>query len=124
MLFRIIREDIIELTLGIAALASTISYNLYHSLFAQADVQVPSSIYEIIAQLGGFGIAVWLVIHHTMVTIPRMMKEHREERKEILEKFDATLKEKRSDYAKELDQQRQEFARMLEKVSCKYQNKG
>ena len=47
-----------------------------------------------------------------------------EERKEILEKFDATLKEKRSDYAKELDQQRQEFARMLEKVSCKYQNKG
>lgn len=120
MLLRLIKEDFAELALGIATLTSTIGYNLYHYVFAQTEVKIPATIYEIIAQLGGFGIAVWLVIHHTMVTIPRMMKEHREERKEIIQKFDDTLKEKRTDYMRELEQRQQEFSRTLEKISCKY----
>jgi hypothetical protein len=119
MLFRVIKEDLMEASLGAASLASALGYNLYH-MFAQASVPASASIVEILGQLGGFGIAVWLVIHHTMVTIPRMTKEHREERAEILARFEKNLEEKRLDYQRELQEQRKEFAAMLEKASCKY----
>jgi hypothetical protein len=122
MLFRMLRDDFSEVAIGFAALATSFGYNLYHYIFAQVDpgIPIPTSIYDIVAKLGGFGIAIWLVIHHTMITIPKMMKEHREERKEALEQFEKALTEKRLDYKKELEDQRKEFGQMLERVSCRY----
>lgn len=122
MLFRLIKEDLVEVSLAAASLTATLGYNLTH-MFAQAT-PASASLVEILGQLGGFGIAVWLVIHHTMVTIPRMTKEHREERAEIIATFQKTLAEKREDYKKELAEQRAEVAQMLERTACKYTNKG
>jgi hypothetical protein len=96
-----------------------------------AQVEVPTAWQGILTQFGGLGLAVWLVIHHTMVTIPNSQKEfreerqailkaHQEERAETLAAFNKTLEEKRLAYVAEVDRQRSEFKTMLDQVSSNF----
>lgn len=91
---------------------------------------MPDFVPGMVSQFGALGLVFWMVIHLTMVTIPGMQKRHDEalatlltmhktERAEMLSSFHATLDQKRDDYTKELDRQREDFDRMLAKFSCK-----
>lgn len=88
------------------------------SVLAQATV--PDAWTSILTQFGGLGLAVWLVIHHTTITIPRMQKDYKEERMEMLKEFEASLIEKRKAYQEELVRQRQEFSDSLKNTICQY----
>lgn len=107
--------------------------SIFTAIIGQAAVS--DEILSMITQFGGLGLAVWLTIHHTMVTIPRMenrynemltaMEErHRQERVDMIAVFNKTLEEKRADYKSELDQQRISFAEMLGKASCRYEDRS
>jgi hypothetical protein len=106
-----------EVVAGIGSVIVTIS----GWLIAQAELpSMPSSINGLITQVGGLGLAVWLVYHHTTVTIPNMQKLHAEERTASQRGFERVLDEKRAEYFKELQTQRDQFSAMLDKMNCKY----
>ena len=92
-----------ELTLS--ALAGMLSLFKYATLGQAETAGIPA----LVTQFGGLGLAIWLVIHHTMITIPTMQKLHREERTQDLELFKQTLNEKLLEHSAELDRQRQAF---------------
>lgn len=113
-------EEKTELAIGVASM-------VVGAIGMLAQVEIPVSpamtISQLVSQFGGLGLAVWLVIHHTMITIPSMQKSHAEERRELFASFQKTLDEKRKDYAAEIDRQREEFAVMLSRFQCKVENK-
>lgn len=80
---------------------------------------ITDAIPAMITQFGGLGLAVWLVYHHTMKTIPGLLETHRQERLELIMTFNKTLEEKRQDYKAEIEQQRKDFEQMLSRVACK-----
>lgn len=118
-----IYEDTTELVLGFLSIfASGAAY------FAQADA-LPTWA-QLIPHFGGLAFAVWLVIHHTTVTMPNVLKEHRqereamlnsfkEERAEALVEFHRVLDEKRQTYQQLLDAQSKQFAELLKEVTQK-----
>lgn len=93
---------------------------------AQLETISPLSggtIMNLLSQFGGLGLAVWLVIRHTTVTIPALQKEHREER-EVAAKVHAEVIQKLVlAHNEELDRRRAEFTSILEKTSCNYIHK-
>jgi len=106
-----------EAMAGIGSLAATIG----GWALAQAEVtSIPSNVSGLITQAGGLGLAVWLVYHHTTITIPNMQKLHAEERTASQRGFERVLDEKRAEYFKELEKQRDQFSQMLDKMNCKY----
>lgn len=106
-----------DLVIGVAALLSG-----FVTMIGQTD---PTILPDWVGKLGPTGLCVWLVIHYTIVTVPRLEQRfsdlltaqeqrHREERVKMLEMFDKTLNQKRIDYKSELDQQRADFREELE----------
>ena len=91
-------------------------------LIAQAAVDpvaIAPTLPSLLSSVGGLGLAVWLVYYHTTVVMPNMQKLHAEERMQMQVQFNKTLDEKRVDYFREIHEQRQQFAEIIEKVSCK-----
>ncbi len=107
-------EDGIELLLGSIALILSGA-----GIIAQAELGTPGWA-QLIPHFGGLAFAVWLVIHHTTVTIPNMQKEHRAERLEATAQFIAALEEKRKSYQQQLEYERAYFKSHVEKITpCK-----
>lgn len=98
-------------------------------VIAQADpgtlpaLNIPASVTGLITQAGGLGLAVWLVYHHTTVTIPGMQRLHAEERTAAQALFAKVLDEKREEYFREIERQREQFAAMIATIRCQYQQK-
>jgi hypothetical protein len=107
-------EDGIEVSLGLLALLFS-----GFGIFAQAEVLLPSWA-QLIPHFGGLAFAVWLVIHHTTVTIPKMQAEHKAERLEAEAQFIKALEEKRKAYQDQLAYERNYFREHMEKLSCKW----
>jgi hypothetical protein len=106
-----------EALAGIGSIAMTFA----GWFIAQADPQtIPSNVSAIITQAGGLGLAVWLVYHHTTITIPTMQRLHAEERATSQAGFQKVLDEKRIEYFREIDKQREQFAAMITQINCKY----
>lgn len=109
-------EDGVELLLGtLALLLSGLG------IIAQAEVLLPSWA-QLIPHFGGLAFAVWLVIHHTTVTIPNMQKEHKAERLEAEAQFIKALEEKRKAYQEQLAYEREHFREHLDKLSCRWKD--
>jgi type VI protein secretion system component VasK len=49
-----------------------------------------------VAQMGAVGVLAWFCWHMTKYTIPRIVKEHREETKQLVADFRSDLREERS----------------------------
>jgi hypothetical protein len=109
-------EDGVELLLGAMSL---LFYGL--GILAQGELLLPNWT-QLATQFGGLAFAVWLVIHHTTVTIPNMQKEHKAERLEAEAQFIKALEEKRRAYQEQLSAERMHFENYVEKISCKYRN--
>ena len=62
------------------------------SLLVLSDV-TPDIISPIVSNLTSIGFAVWFAVRTVTKTIPDMQKEHREERKEMMLRFEASIKE-------------------------------
>ncbi len=60
---------------------------------------------NLVQQYGGLALAVWLVIHHTMVNIPRMQLEAKAEREALVKAHREELDVKRADYLRQLSEQ-------------------
>lgn len=102
-----------ELVLGTLSLITS-------GLSILAQAAVPDAWTSVLTQFGGLGLAVWLVIHHTTITIPRMQKDYKDERLEMLKEFENALVEKRQAYHAEIARQREEFADSLKLNICQY----
>lgn len=110
---RLFKMDPFEIALGVCSLMMTVVGQIDASTFP---------IERLVTQFGGLGLAVWLVIHHTMVTIPNMQKQHQEERAATLAQFEKMFEEKRKAYQAQLDIQRTDFIETMTKLQCKYHN--
>lgn len=109
-------EDITEILLGTLALMFS-----GLGILAQAELAIPGWA-QLIPHFGGLAFAVWLVIHHTTVTIPKMQAEHRSERLEAETQFIKALEEKRKAYQDQLTYERQYFREHMDKLSCKWKD--
>lgn len=106
-----------ESALGIGSFALTLA----GWAIAQVDVPaIPTNVGGLITQAGGLGLAVWLVYHHTTITIPNMQKLHSEERTASQKGFEKILDDKRQEYFKEIERQREQFSTVMEKASCRF----
>ena len=114
-------KDPMELVLAAGSVAS-------YWLFAQ--VSAPGTVVDYIQPVVTAGLAVWLVVYHTRVTIPGMQAAHKVERQEDRAAFQTQLgqmqadhknqlAEERRDHVTEMERQRVQFAEMLGH-SCKF----
>ncbi len=83
---------------------------------------LPNGVTSILSQMGGLGLAVWLVYHHTTVTIPSMQRMHSEERTASQHSFEKILDEKRTEYFREIERQREQFSDLINRTTCKYRS--
>ncbi len=104
--------DETELGLGITSISlSALSF------LAQTDT-LPTWA-QLIPHFGGLAFAVWLVIHHTTVTMPGILKDHKEERLEVIAEFKKERAEALAEFHVMLQQQQQQFAQILKELSDK-----
>jgi hypothetical protein len=74
---------------------------------------------QLIPHFGGLAFAVWLVIHHTTVTMPSILKEHKDERLAIIAEFKKERIEALGEFHTMLEAQQRQFGEMLKEVSKK-----
>lgn len=92
-------------------------------LIAQTTPIIPATginVTEFIFQFGGLGLAVWLVIHHTTITIPNLDKRNREEREAILEQHKLEREAALKTFKEELDLNRQEYMTVIKELTKEY----
>lgn len=104
--------DETELGLGITSI-------LFSGLSFLAQSETLPTWAQLIPHFGGLAFAVWLVIHHTTVTMPGILKDHKEERLEIINEFKKERLEALAEFHKMLEAREKQFAEMLKEVSRK-----
>jgi hypothetical protein len=126
-----LNDKIIESFLGSVALLSSFG----GVIIAQTSIVPIDGLVTIIAQIGGPGLAVWLVYYHTTVTTPNMQKEFREERQRLSEIHTIQLSEKREAFQKQLEkilmehreellEHKEEMKQIVSMAYCRYQNQN
>lgn len=115
-----VTDRITESFLGTSSLAITLG----HAILSQVSVPQLDGLLSIITQVGGPGLAVWLVYYHTTVTIPNAQKEFRLERSEMIAAHATQLSEKRQAFQTQiqelLNSHKEEMQMIVEKSFCKY----
>ena len=115
-----ITDRITEHLIGTTSLTLTIG----HAIVGQVGLPQLDGLLSIITQVGGPGLAVWLVYYHTTVTIPNAQKEFRLERAEMITAHANQLSERREAFQTQiqdlLNSHKEEMQLIVEKSFCKY----
>lgn len=93
-------------------------------IVAQVTPAVPNlpdlNITELVFQFGGLGLAVWLVIRHTTVTIPSLEERYRKERETLLDQHKTEREASLKLFKDELDMKRQEYMQAIKELTKEY----
>jgi len=115
-------DRLTESLLGTSSLAVTIG----HAILGQIPNVPLDGLLSIITQVGGPGLAVWLVYYHTTVTIPNAQREFRQERAELVAAHAAQLIDRREAFQSQiqnmLNEHREEMHSIVEKSFCRYRS--
>jgi hypothetical protein len=117
-----LNDKIIESFLGSIALL----FSVGGVIIGQTSIVPIDGLVTIITQIGGPGLAVWLVYYHTTVTTPNMQKEFREERQKLVEAHTEQLIEKREAFQQQLEtlllDHKEEMKQIVSMAYCRYQS--
>lgn len=106
-------KDPIELALGVGTL-------LMSGVGILGQTGILDTGHSFLTQYGGIGLATWLVIHHTMKTIPGMETRHQTERLS----FQQILADERKEHAAEMERQRAQFADLMSRHQCRWKEEA
>ncbi len=107
-------EAILESTIVLHALWKLSGFAAVAQIEAVTGTTIPWA--DIVQQYGGLALAVWLVIHHTMVTIPRMQADSKAEREALVKAHREELDAKRADYMAQIADQAAKHREELELI--------
>lgn len=115
-----VEDKIAETILG----ASTLVVTLAGTMLSQVQLPGLDGLLPIITQIGGPGLAVWLVYYHTTTTIPNAQKEFRLERAELVAAHAKQLNDKTEAFKIQLKElleaHKEEIENLISKSYCRY----
>jgi hypothetical protein len=129
MKFDYTMDTVLQALIGTASLV----FSVAGSMIGQIDGSAATGFVGIVSQFGGLGLAVWLVYHHTTVSMPNKEKEYKEERLLTLELHTKQLEDMRRDFllehkhvaekfAADVQQEREKFLQAFRSAECRFKS--